>query len=30
MRIAFNNMTQLIVYESQDAVFMMNGIIMDV
>ena len=26
----FNNMTQLIVYESQEAVFMMNGIIMDV
>ena len=25
----FNNMTQLIVYESQEAVFMMNGIIMD-
>lgn len=25
----FNNMTQLIVYESQEAVFMMNGVIMD-
>ena len=25
----FNNMTQLIVYESQEAVFMMNGMIMD-
>ena len=25
----FNNMTQLIVYESQEAVFMLNGVIMD-
>ena len=25
----FNNMTQLVVYESQEAIFMMNGIIMD-